>query len=380
MLLGAVSSMSVNVDVKLLSGLRDQIKAITPILPDKAVVTVGQYALETLSESEKLSDSDIYTLLRIMHKKDLQHKTLEIDPELSYQMDTMYEPHYWFDLNSYIEGVNLTEVFDHLFYDYHKEIMSLSNISEGASAGILPHIHKHLSEKEKSTVGMCVFPSMSHSGDALYNAFSAVGKIRLDSSTPLILIDQGELEAYKGVHRKGDVLENTDILDYMVDMLLDKEDFIRDLNRLSSSYDIELFTALMASGCSLDIYENFRNILEVTLEQPLMDFDITTAKMLYVLVKAPLKFRDQLQKGQLEYEVSTWLQESIGIDIPQICESLFVDEYGDRIDIIILVGGYDTNKKFSEVYKRIERFSKMNVNQGLVDPEDWNKIKEKMLD
>jgi hypothetical protein len=379
MVLGAVSSMSVNDDVKLLSSLRDQIKAISPVLPDKAVVSVGQYTLETLRESEKLSDPDVYTLLRIMHKKDLQHKTLEIDPEHSLQMDTIYEPHYWFDLNTYIDGVNLEEVFNRLFYYYHKEILSISNISEGPSSGILPYIHKHLSGKEKSTVGICVFPSMNHSGDALYNAFSAIGKIRLDSSTPLILIDQGKLEEYKGVHRDGDVLENIDILDYLVDLLLDKEDFIRDLKRLSNAYKIELFTALLASGSSIDIYESFRNILEITLEQPMMDFDITTARMLYVLVKAPMKFREDLQKGQLEYEVSTWLQESIGIDIPQICEPIFVEEFGDRIDVVILVGGYDTHDKFSEVYRRIERFSNMNVEQGLVDTIEWDKIMKIML-
>ena len=379
MVLGAVSSMSVNDDIKLLSSLRDQIKAISPVLPDKAVVSVGQYTLETLRESEKLSDPDVYTLLRIMHKKDLQHKTLEIDPEHSLQMDTMYEPHYWFDLNSYIDGVNLVEVFDRLFYYYHKEILSLSNISEGPTSGILPHIHKHLSGKEKSTVGICVFPSMNHSGDALYNAFCTIGKIRLDASTPLILIDQGNLEEYKGVHRDGDVLENIDILDYLVDFLLDKEDIIRDLKRLSNAYNIELFSTLLASGCSMDIYESFRNILEITLEQPLMDFDITTARMLYVLVKAPMKFRDTLQKGQLEYEVSTWLQESIGIDIPQICKPIFVDEFGDRIDVVILVGGYDTKPKFGEVYRRIERFSNMNVEQELVDKEEWEKIKNIML-
>ncbi|MCK5669790.1 hypothetical protein KAI10_00260, partial [Candidatus Bathyarchaeota archaeon] len=112
----------------------------------------------------------------------------------------------------------------------------------------------------------------------------------------------------------------------------------------------------------------------------LMDFDITTAKMIYVLVKAPLKFRDDLQNGQLEYEVSTWLQESIGIDIPQICESLFVDEYGDRLDVVILVGGYDTKEKFAKVHKRIERFSKMNLDQGLVNAENWEEIKKIMLD
>ncbi len=371
--------LSANIDVKLLSGLRDQIRAISPVLPDKAVVTVGQYALETLNESEKLREADIYTLLRVLHRKDLQHRAVELDPEHSLQMDTMYEPHYWFDLGSYLEGLNLEGNLDKLFYDYHKEILSLSNISEGATAGILPEIHKHLMGKEKSTIGVCVFPSMAHSGDALYNAFSAVGMIRRDASTPLILIDQGKLEDYNGVHRNGDVLKDVDVLDYFIELLLDKDGFIRDLNRLSTSYNIELFSVLMASGCSMDIYESFRNILEITLEQPLMDFDITTAKMIYVLVKAPLKFRDELQKGQLEYEVSTWLQESIGIDIPQICESLFVDEYGDRLDVVILVGGYDTKDKFARVHKRIQRFSKMNMDQGLVKAEDWKEIKEIML-
>jgi hypothetical protein len=59
---------------------------------------------------------------------------------------------------------------------------------------------------------------------------------------------------------------------------------------------------------------------------------------------------------------------------------LFVDEYGDRVDIIILVGGYDTGKKFNEVYNRIERFGKMNVDQGLVDSGEWEEIKKRMLD
>lgn len=371
--------LSANIDVKLLSGLRDQIRAITPVLPDKAVVTVGQYALGTLNESEKLMEADIYTLLRVLHRKDLQHRAVELDPEHSLQMDTMYEPHYWFDLGSYLEGVDLEGLLANLFYDYHKEILSLSNISEGATAGILPEIYRHFMDKEKSTLGICVFPSMAHSGDALYNAFSAVGRIRRDASTPLILIDQGKLENYQGVHRDGDVLANIDVLDYLIELLLDKEGFVRDLNRLSTSYNIELFSVLMASGCSMDIYESFRNILEITLEQPLMDFDFTTAKMIYVLVKAPLKFRDELQKGQLEYEVTKWLQESIGIDIPQICESLFVDEFGDRLDVVILVGGYDAREKFTSVHKRIERFSKMNLDQGLVKTEDWDEIKKVML-
>ena len=371
--------MSSNTDVNLLTSLRKQIEAISPILPDKAVVTVGQYTLETLIDSPKLSEEDFYTLLRVIHKKDLQHKTIDIDPRKSLIADTLYEPHYWFDMEEYLGKIDLESVLEKLIYGYHREVMTISNISEGACSGILPDIHKFLADREKSTIGIALFPSMNHSSDALYNAFSAVGRILMDNSTPMILIDQGLMEDFRGVHRAGDILENSKIIDYLVDMLLDKENIIRELYRLSRSYSVNIFSPLMATGCSLDIYDKFKNILEITLEQPLMEMDLTSATMVYVLVRAPLSYQEDFQKGQLEFEVTQWLQESIGVDIPQICEPLFVDEYGDRVDVIILVGGYDTEQKFNEVYKRIERFSKMNVDQNLVDAGVWENIKEKML-
>jgi hypothetical protein len=372
--------LSSNTEDNLFTSLRKQIEAISPILPDKAVVTIGQYTLETLMDSPKLSEEDVYTLIRVIHKKDLQHKTVDIDPKKSLVADTLYEPHYWFDMEEYYNKVDLDQLLERLIYGYHKEIMTLSNISEGASSGLLSKVHKFLAQREKSTLGIAIFPSMSHSSDALYNAFSAVGKILIDNSTPLVLIDQGMMEHFNGVHRKGDVLEGKMTIDYIVDMLLDKENIIRELDRLSRSYGVNIYSPLMATGCSLDIYDSFRNILEITLEQPLMEFDLTTATMVYVLVRVPLSYQEDFQKGRLEFEVTQWLQERIGIDIPQICEPLFVDEYGDRVDIIILVGGYDTGKKFNEVYNRIERFGKMNVDQGLVDSGEWEEIKKRMLD
>lgn len=372
--------MTSNTDINLLASLRKQIEALSPVLPDKAVVTVGQYTLETLIDSPKLSEEDYYTLLRVIHKKDLQHKTIHIDPKFSLMADTLYEPHYWFDMGEYYEKIDIEKELEHLIYGYHKQVLTLSNISEGACSGILPEIHRFLAKHEKSTIGVVLFPSMNHSSDALYNAFSAVGRILIDNSTPLIIFDQGLMEDYNGVHRKGDVLQDTGIIDYFIDMLLDKENIIRELDRLSRSYAVNIYSPLLATGCSLDIYGSFRNILEISLEQPLMEMDLKTATMVYVLVRAPLSYQDDFQKGQLEFEVTQWLQESIGIDIPQICEPLFVDEYGDRVDVIIMVGGYDTGKKFNEVYNRIERFSKMNVDQNLVDKEEWEKIKKKMLD
>ncbi len=370
--------MDSNSNVNLIASLRKQIEAISPILPDKAVVTVGQYTLDTLIDSPKLSEEDLYTILRVIHKKDLKNKTIDIDKQRSLIADTLYEPHYWFDMREFLNKYDVNKMLERLIYVYHKEVLTISNISEGASSGLLPCIHRFLAKKDKSTIGLVLFPAMNYSSDALYNAFSTLGRILIDDSTPLILIDQGLMEHFKGVHRGGDVLEGIRIVDYFVDMLLDKENIIRELDRLSRSYSVKMYSPLMATGCSLDIYGNFRNILEITLEQPLMEFDLTSASLIYVLVRAPFSYLDDFQKGQIEFEVTNWLQESIGVDIPQICEPLFVNEYGDRVDVIILVGGYDTSDKFDEIYKRIERFSKMNVDMGFVNAGEWEKIKEKM--
>ncbi len=46
---------------------------------------------------------------------------------------------------------------------------------------------------------------------------------------------------------------------------------------------------------------------------------------------------------------------------------------------MILVGGFDTTRMFEKIYRRIERFSNMNLEQGLYDRELWEEIKGRLL-
>jgi len=135
----------------------------------------------------------------------------------------------------------------------------------------------------------------------------------------------------------------------------------------------------MAAGCSLGIYETFRNILDITLEQPLLDIDLSTADMLYVVVKIPLSLRDEYSKGRVELEVSGWVKDHVNVDAPQICEPIYVEEFGDRIDVAILVGGFDTTELFDALDKRIENISKMMVEQDLYDDVVWLEIRKRLL-
>lgn len=362
-----------------MSALKRQIDALQPILPDRALITVGRYTLDSLIDTIKITKETQSSLIRVLHRKDLEHKTIDLDPHNSIEIDSFYEPHYWFDLSEYFTQNTFKETLETRIFDYHKEILSLTNLSEGTASGMLPQIHEHLAHLKKNTLGLGIFPSLTHSSDALFNAFSCVGQIFTERSTPMVLIDQGHLESFTGVNRIGEVLQDKEVLDYIVEMIWDKPGFIRDLYKLSNSYEIRNYGILFAAGCSMDVYEHFRNILEITLEQPLFDFDITTATIVYVLVRAPIQFRDRLTKGQIEYEVNKWLLETLNVDIPQICEPIYVEEYNDRIDVLILVGGFDTSILFKKIHKRIKRFSDMNVKQGLIEKDLWDTIKSEMI-
>jgi hypothetical protein len=176
------------------------------------------------------------------------------------------------------------------------------------------------------------------------------------------------------VNREGGRLSGDLVPRYLVELLLHKEGLVRDLVKLSRSFRVELFTVLMAAGSSLEIYENLRNILDIALEQPLLDFDISTASIIYVLVKAPLRLQGRLTKGFIELEVNSWLKERLEIDVPQICEPIYVDELNDRIDVVILVGGFDTTLLFKTVRERVSRFDNLINEHGFYDKSVWAKI------
>ena len=363
----------------ILKSIRENIDDITPSLPSRAVITVGLYALEAL-ESPSFQGDDMCSLIRVVHKKDMEHKSIALDPENSLVIDTQYEPHYWFDLQNYFEENDFNKELETTIFRYHQEILSIASMSEGSTSAILPRFHSYTNDQDKSTIALVVFPSMSHSSDALFNSFSSVGMLSLENSTPYILFDQEKLENFSGVHREGEIMTGNEIIEYVVSMFLEKRSFIRDVFKLSKSFNLYCYSMLLATGCSMEVYENFRNILDITLEQPLMDFDYKTAKLMYVLVRAPYHYRDELTKGQVEYEVSQWMKESLGIDIPQISELTYIQDMGDRIDVAILVGGFDTMNKYRDIYRRVERFADMNVGQGLYDTELWEKIKGKLLE
>ncbi len=361
----------------LMRWVKNHIDGILPAIPSQIAISVGQYAYKSLMDSRKFLGKGSPALLQIIHRKEAELLGGAGGDESgkTIQFDTSSEPHYWFDIHTFLkEDSGFREAFQGNLFDYQEEFVILGSLGEGVTAGALPILNDHLVQKRKDTLFVSVFPSVTHSSDALFNAFSSLGLLLSQGSGPVLLLDRARLDDFISVNREGGRLSGDLVSRYLVVLLLHKEGIVRDLVKLARSFRVELFTILMASGSSLEIYESLRNILDITLEQPLLDFDISTASIIYVLVKAPLRLQGLLTKGFIELEVNSWLKERLGIDIPQICEPIYVDELNDRIDVVVLVGGFDTNRLFETVYERVSRFDNLINEHGFYDKDIWAKI------
>jgi len=369
-------------DFNVLRQIKAHIDQIHPQLPSQIAITLGWYAFKALMDSSHFNRGNSPSLFHIIHTKesDLRPYDKVANPDDVLMLDTVFEPHYWFDLHAHLQASpDFVGDLKERIFGYHEEVITVCSLSEGVTSGVLPTLNSHLNEEKKDNVYLAVLPSINHSSDALFNAFSSLGLLLLQGAGPIVLMDRSNLDSFIGVNRVGGLLTGETITRYVSEMILDKRGLVKDLAKLSQSFKVDLFTVLMATGSSLEIYENLRNILDITLEQPLMELDLSTASLIYVLVRAPLMLQGQLSKGYIELQVNDWLKERLNLNVPQICEPIYVDEFNDRIDVVILVGGFDSRQLFRTINERISRFNRLIMEHGFYDKEVWAEIQGRLV-
>jgi len=369
-------------DFNLLKRIKSHIDHIHPVLPSQIAITVGRYAFKALMDSRKFNSGSSPSMFHILHRKEnnLHPYDVVANPDDVLMLDTTFEPHYWFDLHTHLQGSpEFVGDLKERIFGYHSEVITVCSISEGVTSGVVPTLNSHLNQQKKDNVYIAVFPSLDHSSDALCNAFSSLGSLLLQGAGPIVLMDRSHLDSFIGVNRAGGLLSGEGIARYLSEMILEKKGLIKDLVKLSQSFKVELFSVLMATGSSLEIYENLQHILDIALEQPLMDFDLSTAALVYVIVRAPLRLQESLTKGYIELQVNDWLKGRLNLNIPQICEPIYVDEFNDRIDVVILVGGFDTRRIFKTIDERISRFNRLINEHGFYDKEAWAEIRGRLV-
>jgi hypothetical protein len=122
------------------------------------------------------------------------------------------------------------------------------------------------------------------------------------------------------------------------------------------------------------MYGSIRNILDSALSRPLLKFDLATASVVYVLLRLPLRLKDKLSRGKIELEIADWFKEKARIQTAFISEPVYVEDANDRVDLVVLVGGFDTTEMFAAMEKKVKQIKSFVVKKGLIKEDDWRVI------
>jgi hypothetical protein len=165
----------------------------------------------------------------------------------------------------------------------------------------------------------------------------------------------------------------------MLEMVLAKETFVQELSELSRAFNVKMYTVLLATGASLKIYGSIENILNTALSRALLSFDLSSASLLYVLIRMPLHFKEKLSRGKIELEIGNWFKEKASLKSIYVSEPVYVADAGDRIDVVMFVGGFDATKLFTSMEKKVSEIKNDAIKQGSIKEDEWQAIVKSLV-
>jgi hypothetical protein len=250
----------------------------------------------------------------------------------------------------------------------------VSSLWDGVGSGLLPALISQFKEWNTDTVAFGVLPSQVQVSDVHFNAFSSIGLCASKGFASLLLLDRDQLESFVGVDRSGSVLKGNDFFNYLLELVSAKEKFVQEISELSRAFDVRMYTILSAAGASFSMYGSLENILDSTMSTPLLKCDLSTASVLFVLLRLPLQLKGKLSRGKIELDIANWFKEKASLQSIFVSEPLYVEDGSDRIDVVMFVGGFDVTKMFTAMEKKVRAIKSFVVKKGSIKEDEWRAI------
>ena len=160
------------------------------------------------------------------------------------------------------------------------------------------------------------------------------------------------------------------VANYLLNLFLAKETLVEEISELSRTFNIKLFTPIVVTGASYKIYGSLENMLNTALLKPFLTFDLSSASLLYVVLRMPLSLKDKLPRGKIELAITNWFKEKTNLQSIYITEPIYTEDMTDRIDAVLFVGGFDTTKMLSDLETKVKSLKNQAVERGFMT-EDW---------
>lgn len=327
-----------------LESILGHIKLLKLGIPRRALIGLGRYTNNILIKSSffKLFDDILFLLIgREGEYFNFAGKMDFIFIDVGSELDK----HFWFNLYDDID--NLGRIDSNLKNNFVHKVkfgLMVCSIWDGIGGGLFPYVASKLKKWNVEMISIALIPCETQPSDAFFNSQSSLTFFINKVFSPLIIIDRGLLERYIGVDRNGNLIKGSMILNEVLDLMLSKEDFIDNFVRFSKNLDIKFYTIMISTGCSINIYDSLENIFNSMLYRMLLNFDLNESSIFYVLARIPVKLKDEITKEKVESTFMRWIRQRSNPIVVCISDPILVDDLNDRIDIMVIVGGFNEKK------------------------------------
>ena len=353
----------------------EHVEPVKPTFHKPTIICIGEYPIKILLRGalveKKIEPPPIF--IDKFSRDIAEWSQSSLDPDNILGLDLNIDTHFWFQVLPNVEndGALIARLKDK---PIDSGAVIVSSLWDGVGSGLLPALISQFKEWNTNAVAFGVLPSQMQVSDVHFNAFSSIGLCVSKGSASLLLLDRDQLESYVGVDRSGSVLKGNDFFNYLLELVSAKETFVQELSELSRAFDVRMYTVLSAAGASLSMYGSFQNILNSALSSPLLNCDLSSASVLYVLLRLPLQLKQKLSRGKIELEIANWFKEKANLQSVFISEPVYIDDGNDRIDVIMFVGGFDVTKMFSAMEKKVRAIKSFVIKKGSIKEDEWRAI------
>jgi hypothetical protein len=367
-----------NFDV--LMSIERHIEALKSLLPKQAMVCIGEYPIKMVLKEPTANREGILPILVDKSSEDIyQWIPKGFDPFFVWGFeDSKLDTHFWHNVQETVMKNNA--IIDALKKKSSEQLRSaiiIASVWDGVGSATLPTLISKFQKANFDSLSVAIMPSKIQPPDAHFNAYAALQLCAATEGSTVLLLDRDQLESYEGVDRKGELIKGNKVLNYLLNLFLEKEALVNEISELSRTFNTKFFSSIVITGASNKIYGSLENMLNAAWIKPLLGFDLPSASLLYVLIRMPTSLKDKLTRSKIELDISNWFKNKTSFQSIFITEPIYTDDMTDRIDAVLFVGGFDTSNLLSALQKKVEPLKNKAVAKGFMT-EDWQLIVPKI--
>lgn len=223
-----------------------------------------------------------------------------------------------------------------------------------------------------------LLPSRVESVSLLFNAYTWMLRVLGDKLADIVLLFEREkVENYEAISIHGEPLKGLVALSYALRAMVERDSGLLAYFKSTAKLDVNVHAPLLSLGHNLAIYGDFQNVLTASTLRPLINFDASSAKTMYMIPEIPGNLKRKLTAKKLRGELSKWIKK---MDVSplfwDISDPIVKDVETTRISTVSALGGIDLKSPLSYVREGYAEFKEIALTKKMIDEDSLESIQK----